>query len=652
MSKTSAGTGLPRINGPLLSSTLGSVVFVGTNGVFQQDNTNFFWDDTNNYLGIGTNSPGSPIHLVRASVNDASEAMFQSYNSHQVGTIAADRFIRNALFSMTPNGTAQGGSRTLTIYGTDNSLNLGSIAIGTTGTSNRILGYGSYNDVSSAVTINNSNATQSVQTHGIWGQVSGTLAIGLSGVGTSSVFSSHGVYGINTASSPGHANLSAQAFGVRGEANGDLTTTGTTAHYGGYFQASGTADNNYGLYMGAVTSATNNFGFVVEATSTQTVVVSVNADNTTAAAGVAFGLSRDTNLYRSAADTLKTDDSFTVGTNLIVTGTSSFNGTVTVGDASSDAVTVNSNTWTFANDTNFVLSGGVNGMSIDSTTFSVDGTNHRVGIGTASPGTKLEINYGGNSTTNGLNLFSGGATNFMGYAVGRVTADGYFGVAGAANDWLTGTVQGDCIFECQTAGKSLHLAGAVSGGIPNLTLTSGGATFANGKVAPVLGTETFGVYGTFGVKSTAVNGYGIWINSGSAGTLNAGNIALFYNNSAATNIGSISTSGVNCLFNNLSDRRIKENITPSLKGLSELLKISVVDFNYEVDKSKQLLQGLIAQDIYTIYPDAVTPNGDNGIESLKDGDTPWAIDYGRMTPLIIKAIQDLNDKLDNFINSH
>lgn len=32
--------------------TLGSVVFVGANGVYTQDNANFFWDDTNNRLRI------------------------------------------------------------------------------------------------------------------------------------------------------------------------------------------------------------------------------------------------------------------------------------------------------------------------------------------------------------------------------------------------------------------------------------------------------------------------------------------------------------------------------------------------------------------------------------------------------------------------
>lgn len=43
------------INFPFL--TKGSVIFAGPSGTLAQDNANFFWDDTNKRLGIGTNSP-------------------------------------------------------------------------------------------------------------------------------------------------------------------------------------------------------------------------------------------------------------------------------------------------------------------------------------------------------------------------------------------------------------------------------------------------------------------------------------------------------------------------------------------------------------------------------------------------------------------
>ena len=41
--------------------TLGSVIFTGESGVLSQDNSNFFWDNTTNRLGIGTTEPGASI---------------------------------------------------------------------------------------------------------------------------------------------------------------------------------------------------------------------------------------------------------------------------------------------------------------------------------------------------------------------------------------------------------------------------------------------------------------------------------------------------------------------------------------------------------------------------------------------------------------
>jgi hypothetical protein len=59
------------------------------------------------------------------------------------------------------------------------------------------------------------------------------------------------------------------------------------------------------------------------------------------------------------------------------------------------ALTINAATVTLTQDTNFVTSTGVNGMSIDGTTFSVDGNNNRVGIGTATPSKILDVTGSG-----------------------------------------------------------------------------------------------------------------------------------------------------------------------------------------------------------------------------------------------------------------
>lgn len=45
--------------------TAGSVVFAGASGVYAQDNASLFWDDSNNFLGLGTATPGFPLHIVK-----------------------------------------------------------------------------------------------------------------------------------------------------------------------------------------------------------------------------------------------------------------------------------------------------------------------------------------------------------------------------------------------------------------------------------------------------------------------------------------------------------------------------------------------------------------------------------------------------------
>lgn len=57
------------ISGSLIGSglTLGSVVFSGPDGLLTGSNSNFFWDNENNRLGIGTNSPLMPLEVFGTS---------------------------------------------------------------------------------------------------------------------------------------------------------------------------------------------------------------------------------------------------------------------------------------------------------------------------------------------------------------------------------------------------------------------------------------------------------------------------------------------------------------------------------------------------------------------------------------------------------
>jgi hypothetical protein len=48
--------------------TLGSLPFIGASGALTQDNNNLFYDDTNNRLGIGTNTPTTPLDVFGSGI--------------------------------------------------------------------------------------------------------------------------------------------------------------------------------------------------------------------------------------------------------------------------------------------------------------------------------------------------------------------------------------------------------------------------------------------------------------------------------------------------------------------------------------------------------------------------------------------------------
>lgn len=112
----------------------------------------------------------------------------------------------------------------------------------------------------------------------------------------------------------------------------------------------------------------------------------------------------------------------------------------------------------------------------------------------------------------------------------------------------------------------------------------------------------------------------------------AGFLATFSVN--GTLVGSISTNAATTFFNTTSDVRLKENIKSTQYSLSDLMKIKVSDYNYKSDKAKKRSTGFIAQDLFKIYPEAVTVGGQNASTE------PWTVDYGKLTPLLVKAIQE------------
>jgi len=64
---------LPIANGGTGTATVftpGSMIFTGASGIYTEDNANIFWDNPNNRLGIGTNTPAYPLSIV-STTSDA-----------------------------------------------------------------------------------------------------------------------------------------------------------------------------------------------------------------------------------------------------------------------------------------------------------------------------------------------------------------------------------------------------------------------------------------------------------------------------------------------------------------------------------------------------------------------------------------------------
>ena len=101
----------------------------------------------------------------------------------------------------------------------------------------------------------------------------------------------------------------------------------------------------------------------------------------------------------------------------------------------------------------------------------------------------------------------------------------------------------------------------------------------------------------------------------------------------------IGSGSVKYWIDKSSDRRLKENIlSTSVQALNEINQLNLVSFDYIENKKHEEI-GLIAQEVERIIPQAISRNPDNPDDYLH-------IDYTALVPYLIKAIQELNKKVE------
>ena len=274
-----------------------------------------------------------------------------------------------------------------------------------------------------------------------------------------------------------------------------------------------------------------------------------------------------------------------------------------------------------------------------------------VGVDTATGRSELaSIHQGTGATPLALNPTGGnvlvGTTTDAGFKL-SVSGTGNFSGAlsgtSATFSSNTGIVVGASsrAFIRQTSGGDAEL-GAAAGGLLNI--------YNNGSSALSFSSTAANFPGVLEVGSTGLNGklgirFGGSVKSGIdlRDDDDAANATFqIFRKGDGTGIGSITRPGLTnaVLYNTTSDYRLKEDYK-EINGLEKLSLIKVYDFKWKGIEDR--MDGVIAHELQQIIPYAVHGQKD-AIE--ENGNLLYqGVDYSKLVPILIKSIQELNDKL-------
>nr|QMP83771.1 MAG: hypothetical protein [Caudoviricetes sp.] len=335
-------------------------------------------------------------------------------------------------------------------------------------------------------------------------------------------------------------------------------------------------------------------------------------------------------------------------------------GNVTLGDASGDTLTINGTAVSCPNNLNF-----------DSNTLFIDATNNMVGIGTSSPGAKLDIvgassnqirvgtaateHYRiGRNASDGLLDFYGSQTGFQGYRFGgidgtwaTINSSGNLGLGVTPSAWTTGfkavqisslsTLYQDSVSNTILSNNSENV-----GNVNKYITTAGASLYLQNAGQHLWFTAPSGTAGSL------INGSGSFTQ---AMTLTAAGELL---------IGTTTDNGAYLLQVNsqiwatnatiaTSDARLKENVAPIQNALFAINKMEPVAFDfiqgtaYNLDSARQT--GFIAQDLQ-----AAIANEEYADCVVKECGPYLGVAYEKLIPVLVKSIQELSARLETLEN--
>jgi hypothetical protein len=224
-----------------------------------------------------------------------------------------------------------------------------------------------------------------------------------------------------------------------------------------------------------------------------------------------------------------------------------------------------------------------------------------VGIGTTSPSDKLDV--AGSIRVSSNNFFRyDGDTGLIGSATS---------IAGGANTQLGIRAASDILF-------------ATNGANERMRITSGGSLLVGGTA------------NDFGSRQVNTSATSYTLHSARTGTGSEGHLVFSNANGA---VGSIFTNASVTSYNVTSDYRLKEDYK-DYSGLDLVSKIKTYDYAWKIDG--QRMYGVIAHELQSVINYAVT--------GVKDGKDMQQVDYSKIVPVLIKAIQEQQLQINTLKN--
>ena len=324
-------------------------------------------------------------------------------------------------------------------------------------------------------------------------------------------------------------------------------------------------------------------------------------------------------------------------------------------------------------------------QSAGTTAMTVD-TSQNVGIGTTSPGAKLDVNgasvlRGTVNITSGNNLDLYNSDNTNQFTINNIGATGSTNaglsfVSSGVAERMRINSSGNVGIGYTTPGQKLVVNGntQILGGsylslfestnnnqwqfqnnTNNLTFTYNSSEAMRIDSSGNLLVGTTAVNGKITSKTTSTSLPSFYANTPSsfaAAAYQSDSITAastswyhFYGTSSSATVANVIIYGngniqnANNSYGAISDVSLKENINDATPKLDDLLKVQVRNYNLKNDPEKTKQIGVVAQELELIFPAMVEENND-GIKGVK---------YSVFVPMLIKCIQELSAKNDSLM---